>query len=368
MDKYKIAQSEFADASEAAKHLKEQLSGVDTALVLYFASTCYPAEAISKAMADTFAGAQTVGCTTSGELFSGLIKQNTVVAMAFGKEVFKYLHVEILENIKEDCTEAIKHAFKAFKVSLGKSMTELDPAKYVGMVLIDGMSGSEEQVNDLLGNRTNVLFVGGSAGDDFKFKHTHLFVNGKTYTNAAVLVLMEPTDGFTILKTQSFVPSDKKLTPTKVDEKRRMVIEFNGKPATKAYAEVLGITTEELAKNLGQYPVGLVFDEENFFVRSPQHIDGTSIAFYCAIKEGLELTVLSSGNIVEATRVDLQKCGDANALVDFCCCLRTLELKRKNQIADYAKVFANIPAIGFSTYGESHIGHINQTSTMLLLK
>ena len=147
-----------------------------------------------------------------------------------------------------------------------------------------------------------------------------------------------------------------------------MVIEFNGKPASEAYAEILGITEEELAKNLGEFPVGLVFDENNFFVRSPQKIEGKSIFFYCAIKEGLELTVLHSGDIVEQTNADLQKCGAVQAIVDFNCCLRILELTRKNQLGAYSKIYGNTPAVGFSTYGESYIGHINQTSTMLLLK
>jgi len=230
------------------------------------------------------------------------------------------------------------------------------------------MSGCEEQLNDMLGNHTNVLFVGGSAGDDFKFQSTSLFVDGEVYTEAAVLLLMEPTNGYMILKTQSLDPTDKKLTPTRVDEKRRVVIEFNGKPATEAYAEALGISVEELAKKLVEYPVGLVFDADNFFVRSPRQIEGASISFYCAIKEGQELTILHSEDIVKGTRNDLQKCEDVKAVIDFCCCLRILELKSKDLLNEYAKIFEDVPSIGFSTYGESYIGHINQTSTMLLLK
>jgi hypothetical protein len=188
------------------------------------------------------------------------------------------------------------------------------------------------------------------------------------YSNAAVLLLMEPANGYAILKTQSFTITDKKLIPTKVDEKRRMVVEFNGKPATEAYAEVLGISFDELSKHLDEYPLGLVFDEQNFFVRSPMKIEGTSVVFYCSVKEGLELTILHSGDIVAVTRADLQKCGEIQAVVDFNCCLRVLELNRKNQLKAYSEIFGNVPAIGFATYGESYIGHINQTSTMLLLK
>ena len=368
MDYFKVAQSEIKDVAEAVKSLKEQLSGVDAGLILYFVSPTYPIDAVSKEFADVFAGARTVGCTTAGEIISGKIGQNSIVAMAWSKASLKFLKIETLENIKEHCSEAVEKAFKSIEDALGKPMKCLDPTKYAGMVIIDGLSGCEEQLNDQLGNRTNVPIVGGSAGDDFKFKQTFLSVDGKVYSNAAVFLLLEPANGFVTLKTQSFCVTDKKLTPTKVEESRRMVVEFDGKPASQAYAEALGITAEELAKNLGQYPVGLVFDENNFFVRSPQRVEGSSVLFYCAVKEGLELMVLNPGNIVERTGADLQKCGKVKAIVDFCCCLRILELKRKDQTAAYSEIFNGIPSIGFSTYGESYIGHINQTSTMLLLK
>ena len=368
MEKFKVAESNNSNAIEAVSSIKEQLSGVDASLILYFVSSSYQVDVVSKEMAGAFSGVQTVGCTTAGELISGKIGKDSIVAMAWSKASLKYLKVEVLENIKENCEKAVENAFKSIEKSLGKTMNELDPTKYAGLIIIDGLSGCEETLNDLMGNYTNVPIIGGSSGDDFKFEQTALMVNGKTYANAAVFMLLEPTNGYVTLKTQSFSITDKKLVPTKVNEARRMVVEFNGKPAAQAYAQALGISEEELAKNLGQYPVGLVFDENNFFVRSPQQIEGTSVLFYCAVKEGQELTVLNPADIVEGTRADLQKCGDAEALVDFCCCLRILELKRKEETEAYSELFKNIPAIGFSTYGESYIGHINQTSTILLLK
>jgi len=371
MEIFKVAQSDAKDVVAAVKSIKEQLSDMDACMILYFASPSYPAEMICKEMAGAFADVPVVGCTTASEMGSGKMGRDSIVAMAWPEASIKDLKIEVLENIQTD-TDAVAKAFKSFEESLEIPMKHLDPARYVGMIMIDGLSGCEEMINDQIGNLTNVPFIGGSAGDNLIFRKTWLYMNDKAYTNAAILILMEPANGYSILKTQSFDTTHHKLTPTKVDEKHRMVIEFNGKPASKAYAEALEISVDELAKNLGEYPVGLVFDEHNFFVRSPMKIEGTSIVFYCSIKEGLELTVLHSGDIVATTAADftnaVQNCGGLQAVVDFNCCLRVNELTRKDQLKQYVKIFKDIPAIGFSTYGESYIGHINQTSTMLLLK
>ena len=373
MENFRVAYSDLDNTAAAVWSVKEQLSGVDAGMVLFFVSPSYSVLTVGKTMATTFPGARTVGCTTAGEMASGKMGQKSIVAMAWSKASLKDLKIEVVENVKSNLDEAVNKAFMSFEKSLGVHPQELDPERYVGMVLVDGLSGCEEKLNDLLGNHTNVVFVGGSAGDDFKFEITWLFVDGNAYTNAAVLLLMQPANGFALLKTQSFAVTDKTLTPTKVEEARRMVVEFDGKPAAKAYAETLGITVDELNATLGEHPVALVYDAENFFVRSPMKIEGDAIGFYCSVKEGLKLSVLKSDDIVSTTRKDFNKiiedCGGAiQAAIDFNCCLRTLELSRKEQMKEYAHIFANVPAIGFATYGESYIGHINQTSTMLILK
>ena len=370
MDNFKVAQSEIKDAHEAVKSIKEQLSGIDACLVLYFVSTSYSPDTICKEMADAFSGAHTVGCTTAGEFITGKMGYNSIVAMAWSKNSLKELKIEFLQNIKTD-TQAVAKAFNSFEASIGHKMKNLNPERYLGMVIFDGMSRREEIINDQIGNLTNVPFIGGTAGDDLKFVCTYIFLDGKAYSEGAILLLMEPTNGYSILKTQSCELTGKRLTPTKVNENERKVIEFNNKPAAVAYSEALGVSIDDLPKYYAAYPLGLVFDEQNIFIRVAQQIEeNLSLRFACSLKKGLELDVVRATDVVADTRADLKKhnINDMKAIVDFHCAYRFIELDAKNQMKEYSELFGNVPTIGFSTYGESYIGHMNQTSTMLLLK
>jgi hypothetical protein len=248
-------------------------------------------------------------------------------------------------------------------------MADLDFSRYVGLILIDGLSGAEEKVMDRLGDLTNVIFVGGSAGDDLKFACTHVYANGEAYTDAAVLALLKPAVAFDVIKTQSFRKTGKHLTATEVDEEKREVISFNNKPAAEAYAEALGATVEDAPNHFMSHPVGLVSGDE-IFVRSPQQVKDRTIVFYCNVLKGMDLSLLTSTDIVADTRnAVMAKNGNGiSGIINFHCILRTLELEKDGLTDEYGKVFSGIPTIGFSTYGEEYLGHINQTSTMLVLR
>jgi len=241
----------------------------------------------------------------------------------------------------------------------------------VGIVLTDGLSGKEELIIDRIGDLTNVNFIGGSAGDDLKFAATYVYANGKSYTNAAVLALIEPVGDFTFVKTQSFCQLPQKLVVTKANEAAREVLEFNHKPAAVAYAEALGTTVADAPNHFMHNPVGLVFEGEPF-VRSPQQIKGDSMHFYCSVVEGMELTLLESTDIIADTKkaVDAarQELGGISGIINFNCILRTLELGQKGLSNTYGELFSGVPTIGFSTYGEQYIGHVNQTATILVFR
>ncbi len=355
--------------------VKEALSDIqkgirlEPALVLFFASTKYDLESLGKGLEQAYPQAKVIGCSTSGELVSGHMLKSSVVASAFDHKTVSQVQAVTLKDLssKADVTGALSSLEK----KVGKKLSDLDLSKYVGIILIDGLRAAEERVMDSIGNHSDLTWIGGSAGDDLQFKETRVFADGRSMTDAAVLAVLKVDSGFDIIKTQSFKVTPKKLTATEVDERTRTVVKFNGKPALAAYAEAVGTAPAKASDSFMKNPVGLVVNGEPF-VRSPQRVDGDKMVFYCNIKKGAELSVLESTNIVadtqKAVQEKLRAMGHVSGLINFNCILRTLELDAKNQAEAYGNVFKDVPTVGFSTYGEEYIGHINQTATMLVLK
>jgi hypothetical protein len=363
----KIACSLKTDIKENLKDIQNQLVDVEKKVILFFSSSSFDPQKISIEFKNTFPDTETFGCSTSGEITSGKVLKNSIVAMAFDSKSIGKFKIEILEKIKSN--NNIKTVFDSFEKFFNIPTKKMDIKKYFGIILIDGLSGCEEKIMDQIGDCTNVFFIGGSAGDDLKFKNTYIYSNGKTYEEAALLVLFEPDIKFDFIKTQSFCELNNKLIATKVNEEKREVIEFNNKPAITAYAEAIGKSEKEAADNFMTHPVGLMINGEPY-VRSPQQINGKSMIFYCNVIKGMELSLLQSTNIINDTKSAIQnkikENGKITAIINFNCILRTLELEKLDKTEEYGKIFSDIPTIGFSTYGEQFIGHINQTATMLV--
>lgn len=357
---------------DAVAEVKQAFRNISPKMVVYFASGKYDPASLSRTMTDAFPAAKVFGCSSSGELINDRVLKNSLVAMACVSETIADVAVGVVPNIRNgNVSEGIAKVFDEFKSHYGQSLADMDFTKHVGIILIDGLSVAEEKVMDRIGDMTNILFVGGSAGDDLKFQCTHVFANGEAYTNAALLALLKPAAGFEIIKTQSFRATGIHLTATKVNEETREVISFNGKPAAIAYAEALRTTVEDASNHFMSHPLGLISNGE-IFVRSPQQIRDGKLVFYCNVLEGMELTLLDSTDIVADTQAAVkEKIGpekDIAGLINFHCILRTLELEKDMLTETYGKIFSDFPTVGFSTYGEEYLGHINQTSTMLLLR
>lgn len=348
--------------------IKNELGDFNSKFIIYFSSPAISTEEFSAKLKDSFQQSQIMGCTTAGEIVSGKMLKQSVVIMAISDEIIEDVKIEMISNIKEE--NNVHQVFKNFENYFKIPSAELDIKKYVGLILVDGLSGAEEKIMDTIGDLTNISFIGGSAGDDLQFKQTNVFANGKSVTNSAVVAVLKLKNGFDILKTQSFKQLDSKLVATKVNPVSRQVLEFNNQPAILAYSNALNCSKEEAANKFMHNPIGLMIDDEPF-VRSPQQVKDESMIFYCNVLQNMELSVLESTDIISDTKNDLNSKikelgGKISGMINFHCILRTLELEQKNLTDEYGKIFSDIPTVGFSTYGEEYIGHINQTSTILI--
>lgn len=235
-------------------------------------------------------------------------------------------------------------------------MNQMKYNEYVGIVLIDEMYQREEIIMKNIGDHTNVLFIGGSAGDGYKFEETFVFANGKAYPDAAVFMLMKPEIAFDTLKVRGFEPSGKILKITKADSQKRKIYELKDKPAVRAYAEALDIYEDQLEDHFVAHPLGLMYFSNQPYVRSPKKIEGDGIVMFSKIMPGMEMMLLNATNIVDDTHsVIARKNAEMNgisAIIDFHGTDRSRELKRDNMLNDYGHIYKDIPTIVFSTYGE----------------
>lgn len=358
---------------EVVFDIKKQIDLYNIKLVIFFASSNFDQDKISNLMKEAFNDCTVVGCSTAGEIVSGKLLKDSVVAMAINSNIISDVKVEVIENIKKSIN--LETAFTSFEKYYNESSYTMDTTKFIGMSLIDGISMKEEKIMDLIGNRTNVFFIGGSAGDNHKFLKTHVCANGKAYTDSAVLIMIKINSNaeFSIIKTQSFEALDHVFIANKVNEETREVIEFNNRPAILEYADAIGVPSiEDVQKYFITNPLGLVVGENDMFIRSPQQINGTSMLFYCNILKGMEVKLLKSTNIIKDTKEAIEnkinEFGKIEGIIDFDCVERIHGLKKKNLEEQYAEIFSNIATIGFSTYGEQIIGHMNQTAAMLVFR
>lgn len=354
---------------DAVADLTAQCGDRTPKVVFLFCSDRYDSVALSRQMQEAFPRACVAGCSTAGEMVCGKALNGSVVAMFLDDDVVHDAAVAVVENLGREIR--IQEAFSKLERHFQAPVSSLDLRTHVGLVLVDGLSRAEERLMERIGDISDIFFVGGSAADDRKYQCTHVLADGNSYTGAAVLMILQLNKGFEIVKTQSFKPSGKTLVATQVDEPLRKVIEFDHQPALEAYAAALGVAPEQAASEFVRHPLGLMIEGDPF-VRAPQRPEGHAILFYSRILQGMELAVLDTTDIVADTRAAVEakvaELGGIRGVIEFQCVSRSRQLRHENRCEQYGEIFSGIPMIGFSTYGEAYLGHINQTSTMLLFR
>jgi hypothetical protein len=360
-----FAKTRERDAARAVAALAGKLSRPVPSLLLLFASPDSDLDSLGEAIADRFP-CPVLACTTAGEITAeeGYATGEIVAAAVWSPELT--VRTVFVDSLADFAADPDPRALRG--------LSPVDAQHAFALLVVDGLSKREEIVVEKIHARLpGVPLVGGSAGDGLDFRRTAVYHQGRFHEDAAVLLLCETTLPFQTFRIQHFEPTEEKLVVTEADGPTRRVFEIDGLPAAEEYARAIGLTIGELEPRVfAAHPVMLRVGGE-YFVRSIQKAnpDG-SLTFFCAIENGVVLTVARPGNLAENLRGRLAKV-EARVphlgLVFGCdCILRRLEADRRGEDALVRGILEHYPFIGFCSYGEQFDGvHVNQTLTGLAL-
>lgn len=365
------ALSDHADAEGAARELIAQFGDADPRAVLFFCSAGHDGAALGAALAARYPDAVVAGCTTAGEFVEGRGRSGGAAAMALGPDTVSRA-AAVLARFGDGGPEAaIQRAAGRLGDELGMELKDADPARYAGVVLVDGNRGRGDATNHALAMAApQMVFVGGSAADDWKFAESRVFVGGDATDDGAALLLLDMNVPFTVVKSCSFEPHTEAFTVTRADEPSRVVHELNGRPAAEVYSEIVGVPVGELGLDtFMKHPLGMVLDGEAF-IRSPNAATpGGALQFQARVDQGMELHIMRGTDLIGETRSAIGEArerlgGQVGGALSFNCGLRLLEMNAKNLHQEFLESF-DFPMAGFHTFGESYLVQLNHTYTGL---
>lgn len=363
----KIGSSSQTDARLAVAELAGQITQPDMSGLIFYCSSKYDLAELGHAIAAAF-NCPITGCTTSGEITADGYIQHSLVGASLASTEMK-LHTQLIKPVSTFDLEQASNLAAELKGELAFN-TGFNSKGLFGLLLIDGLSMSEERaIASLYHSFERIPLLGGSAGDDQAFEQTYVYHGGEFHEDAAVFTLCETTLPFRVFRTQHFEPTSTKLVITDSDPPRRIVSEINGCPAAEEYARAVGLEAHELTPMIfSAHPLMLKIGGE-YYVRSIQKVnpDG-SLTFYCAIDNGLVLTVAKGVDIISNLQQQVAKLrselGEISLVIGNDCILRRLEVFDKGLQQQVKAVLAPCNFLGFSTYGEQfNAVHVNQTLT-----
>ena len=232
------------------------------------------------------------------------------------------------------------------------------------------MSFAEEAVTAAFHRALDdIPLIGGSAGDDLRFETTTLISNGRVASDCAVILLAATDLPFQVFKTENFEPTGEKLVVTASDPDRRIVREFNAGKAAEEFASAVGVLPDQLTPmSFASHPVVVRVGGE-YYCRAIQKVNADgSLSFFCAIDDGIVLSIAQPKGMVESTRSALkemdERLGGIDMVLGFDCVLRRLDARNRQVFRDISELYRANKVIGFGTYGEQYRSmHLNQTLT-----
>ena len=362
------AWTEEQSPEEAAASIAAALDKSKVGQLLVFFSPSIPAVPLSQALSKEFGGIPVAGCSTSGQISPDGFSEAGLLALAFPKKGFRIVS-KVLKDVHCLTVERGLEIVRELCTQLDRSASGSEFNRFA-LCFIDGLSNCEEMIVSSLGWALgSIPLTGGSAGDNLHFAKTALLHNGHVHHGAALLLLVETEYAVRTFKHDNFEPTGKKLVVTASDSESRTVFELNAERAAYEYALAAGVDDASLSPmSFAAHPV-VVRIGGDYYCRSIQKVNPNgSLTFFCAIDDGVVLTVAQAKDMVESAEKELKRldseAGGLDVVLAFECVLRRLDSETHQIKHRMCDLYRKYNLIGFHTYGEQYNSmHLNQTLT-----
>jgi len=361
-----VAQSSDPDPqlaiAEIASQVSSKLGPARPDLVIGFASVAYEQERTAALLKEKFQGSIVTGCSDAGGITAeGPVAQGIAV-LAVRSERMKFT-LGLGENIGKNIRQA--------GIGLGNDILQKGGHPSLLISLADGLAGNGADLIRGIQARLGKDFpiVGGSAGDDFLFKKTFEYFEGKALTGAVIGIGISGDFKFGIGVRHGWVPIGVQMKATR--SKGAVISKIDNKPAVSVYEDYFGeqkalkLREEPLARLAITYPLGIKTNKsDEYLIRDPISVDEDG-AITCAaeIPEGSDIRLMigSKEDAIEAARqaarqaVSQMAGKEVKLAMIFNCIARYKLLGRdaKKEIDAIREVVGErVPLFGFYTYGE----------------
>ncbi|HVJ14410.1 MAG TPA: FIST N-terminal domain-containing protein, partial [Polyangiaceae bacterium] len=353
-------------AREAVMAALERLGDAKASYGFVFASPRHDLSSVLAGAREAAAGVEIIACTTAGEISEGGLVHGGVSALLVASDS-STAKAAFAERLRSDPLAAATALLTARAVA--RDGAPPSAKRHATTVLFtDGLSGTGERLVGELNDRAqgSSQIVGGAAGDEGKFKVTHVGAGAQAAGDAVAALHVFGAAPWGVGVNHGLRSTSKQMRVTAAEG--NVIYELDGQPAFSLYqrharARGVELTRENASQYLIGNELGIHFFDTIARARAPLAVgaDG-SLSCAAAIPKGSMVSILDGDpmSMVDAARSAAKEARDnlggrePAAVLLFDCICRGMILKDgfQREIDAVRSVFGDVPLAGFLTYGE----------------
>lgn len=348
---------------DLAAQIAAGMGGATPDAVIVFASSDNDYEALLSALAERCGAGAMIGCSSAGEFTADAAGTDRTSVMALRSTEMRFT-ASVARDLSDDRSDAARQLVSAFG--------GLDSPEFrhrTALIFVDALAGHAEDLVDQLTLATGGMyqFVGGGAGDNGKFKQTHVFMGTKAYSNAAVALEILSNKPIGIGARHGWRTSSAPLRVTESVE--ACVVSLNVAPAVEAFDDHAAATNQHFDHDdplpFFLHNVVGVATDAGHKLRVPLGIaSGGGVMFAAEVPVGATTHVMSIGTASAAeaagaaTRDAIEQVTHdgfrPKAALFFDCVATRLRLGNEfgKELDAVANELQTVPFAGFNSYGQ----------------